>query len=164
MERVARHEAGHAFLYWHYGETPSYLTVVARGDHGGYMQHGDTENKPLSSKADLLARIRTSLGGRAAELAYYGDQDGLSTGASGDLITATRTAQAILCHFGLAVIDPNGGMAERVHAAVNAILEEQMQQAVALITENKHKIDALVNVLMVKNRMTGDEIDAVLKG
>lgn len=170
LERVARHEAGHAFLYWHYGETPSYLTVVARGDHGGYMQHGDTENKPLSSKADLLARIRTSLGGRAAELAYYGDQDGLSTGASGDLITATRTAQAILCHygmdkdFGLAVIDPNGGMAERVHAAVNAILEEQMQQAVALITENKHKIDALVNVLMVKNHMTGDEIDAVLKG
>ncbi|MBP3381798.1 MAG: hypothetical protein J6L00_04035, partial [Clostridia bacterium] len=156
-------------LCWHYGETPSYLTVVARGDHGGYMQHGDTEKKPLSSKEDLLARIRTSLGGRAAELVYYGEQDGLSTGASGDLVSATRTAQAILCSygmdkdFGLAVIDPNGGMAEQVHAAVNRILEEQLQKAVALIAENKHKIDALVGTLMVKNHMTGDEIDAVLK-
>ena len=65
--------------------------------------------------------------------------------------------------FGLAVIDPNGGMAEQVHAAVNRILEEQMQKAVALIAENKHKIDALVGTLMVKNHMTGDEIDAVLK-
>lgn len=170
LERVARHEAGHAFLYWHYGDTPSYLTIVARGDHGGYMQHGDAEKKQLYSRDDLLARIRTSLGGRAAEIVYYGEEEGLSTGASGDLITATRTARAILCSygmdtdFGLAVVEQNSGLDQQVHAAVNAILSEQMQKAVALIAENRDKIDALVKELMVKNHMTGDEINAVLRG
>ena len=97
LQRVARHEAGHAFLCWHSGETPSYLTVVARADHGGYMRHGDREEKCLYTKDELLANIRTSLGGRAAELLYYGPKEGVSTGASGDLASATRTAQHIIC-------------------------------------------------------------------
>lgn len=48
VERVARHEAGHAFLCWQSGETPSYLTIVARSDHGGYMQHDSTDKKTIS--------------------------------------------------------------------------------------------------------------------
>ena len=90
LERVARHEAGHALLCYLGGETPSYLTIVARGDHGGYMQHADQEGKALYTKDELLARIKTSLGGRAAEIVYYGERDGISTGASGDLASATR--------------------------------------------------------------------------
>ncbi len=170
LERVARHEAGHAFLYWHYGNTPSYLTVVARGDHGGYMQHDDMEKKHISTREDLLARIRTSLGGRAAEVVYYGEEDGLSTGIGSDIVTATRTARAILCSyamdksFGLAAIESLDGAEEQIRAAVNEILSEQMQQAITLIAENKDKIDALVDVLVVKNHMTGDEIKAVLEG
>lgn len=50
VERVARHEAGHAFLCWQSGETPSYLTIVARSDHGGYMQHDSTEKKTIYTK------------------------------------------------------------------------------------------------------------------
>ncbi len=169
LERVARHESGHAFMHWYYGNTPSYLTVVARGDHGGYMQR-DIEKIQISSRNDLLANIRTSLGGRAAELVYYGEEDGVSTGASGDLANATRVAEYMLCgygmdsEFGLAVVDPNGALSEKVHAKVNQILSEQMQQAVTLITENKDKIDALVKELMAKNHMSGAEIDAVLRG
>jgi len=169
LERVARHEAGHAFLYWYHGKTPSYLTVVARGSHGGYMSHDDAEKTPLLTKADLMANICTSLGGRAAELVYYGDEDGLSTGPSGDLISATRTAQHMLCtygmddEFGLGAIDPNGPMAEKVHKAVNDILDEQLARAIQLIKENQPKFDALVKELMVKNHMTGDEIKAVLE-
>ncbi len=41
--RTARHEAGHALMCRIAGEKPSYLTIIARGDHGGYMQHGDSE-------------------------------------------------------------------------------------------------------------------------
>ena len=172
LERVARHEAGHTFLCWHGGENPSYVTIVARGDHGGYMQHDDTEDKPIRTREDLLARIRTALGGRAAELCYYGEEDGVSTGASGDLDTATRVAQSMLCYygmtdeFGLAVVEPErqGGspLAPAVHDAVNRILSEQMEQAVSLIRENREAVDALVSALIAHDHLTGDEIGSIL--
>ena len=172
LERVARHEAGHAFLSWLSGETPSYLTIVARGDHGGYMQHAEQEGKALYTKDELLARIRTSLGGRAAEIAYYGERDGISTGASGDLASATNLAHHIVCtygmdeDFGLAVVygavAANGTMSVEVRAAVKRILREQMAEAVQLISENKAKIDALVADLMLKNHLNSEEIEASL--
>ncbi len=173
LERVARHEAGHAFMCWYSGETPSYLTIVARGNHGGYMQHGDREGKAIYTKDELLARIKTSLGGRAAEIAYYGEKDGISTGASGDLASATNVARQIVCtygmdeDFGLAVVSgdaaANGAMSLEVRAAVNRILKEQMVQTIEIIAANKGKIDALVGELMQKNHMNGNQIDAVLK-
>ncbi len=169
LERVARHEAGHAFLYWYHGKTPSYLTIVARGDHGGYMRHEDPEKMQIHTKADELALVCTSLGGRAAELVYYGAENGLSTGPSGDLKQATYRAQHLLCNygmdseFGLAVVDPAGPMAEKVHSAVNAILEEQLAKAMEIIRANHQKFDRLVEELMVKNHMMGDEIEALLR-
>ena len=173
LQRVARHEAGHAFLCWHSGETPSYLTVVARAGHGGYMRHGENEDKNLYTKDELLALIRTSLGGRAAELLYYGPKDGVSTGASGDLASATRTAQHIVCsygmddNFGLAVIDPGvargGELSGSVRNAVNQILAEQMTEATRILTENQARLDRLVEVLMEKNHLTGNEIQAILE-
>lgn len=112
VERVARHEAGHAFLCWQSGETPSYLTIVARSDHGGYMQHDSTDKKSIYTKDELLSRIRVALGGRAAEIVCYGECGGVSTGASGDLVSATAIAERIVCSYGmvdecgLAVSDP----------------------------------------------------------
>ncbi len=167
LERVARHEAGHAFLSWHSGETPSYLTIVARGNHGGYMQRPDQEGKAIYTKEELLARIRTSLGGRAAEIAYYGPADGISTGASGDLASATAMAMQILCtygmdaDFGLAVVRDTGDA--RVREAVNGILRQQMAEAIRILEENKPLLDALVAELMVKNHMTGQQIQAILQ-
>ncbi len=172
LQRVARHEAGHAFVCWYHGETPSYLTVVARGNHGGYMQHADREGKAVYTKDELLHRVKTSLGGRAAEIVYYGDKDGISTGASSDLVSATRVATQIICtygmdrEFGLAVVAEraaaDGAVSMEVRTAVNRILEEQMAETVRIITDNKDKIDALVEVLLVKNHMNGAEIQEIL--
>ncbi|MBO5269508.1 MAG: hypothetical protein J6B77_01895, partial [Clostridia bacterium] len=158
---------------WHSGETPSYLTIVARGNHGGYMQHGDHDGKGTYTKDELLANIRTALGGRAAEMVYYGVPDGISTGASGDLRSATNTARHIICtygmddSFGLAVIDSEaataGELADEVRSAINRILSEELDRAVALITENKRAIDAIVSVLLSKNHLTASEIDNIFK-
>lgn len=173
LERVARHEAGHTFLCWQGGETPSYVTIVARGDYGGYMQHDDNEGKALFTRDELLTRIRTSLGGRASEIVYYGEEDGLSTGASGDLVNATRLAQQIICSygmddaFGLAVITPEaahmGETSSAVRQAVNQILASQMEKAVQLMRAYKPCVDALVAELMRKNHLTGEEIDNILR-
>ena len=172
LERVARHEAGHAFLCWLGGETPSYLTIVARGNHGGYMQHAEQEGKAIYTKEELLSRIRTSLGGRAAEIVYYGQRDGISTGASGDLASATHIAQSIVCSygmdedFGLAVVSTmtaaGGTMSVEVRAAVNRILKAQMALAIQQIEDNKDKMDALVAELMNKNHLNSDEIEKIL--
>ena len=169
LERVARHEAGHALLCYLSGETPSYLTIVARGNHGGYMQHGDHEGKAIYTKEELLARIRTSLGGRAAEMVYYGKEDGVSTGASGDLENATATARNLLCRygmdaeFGLAVVrEGDTAMSPAVRDGVNAILEKQMELAFLMLTTHKEKLDRLVDALMAKNHLKGEEIEALL--
>ena len=173
LERTARHEAGHAFLYWANGQTPSYVTVVARANHGGYMQHDDNEGKGVYTKEELLGRIRTALGGRAAEMVYYGPKDGLTTGASGDLESATNVARHIICSFGmdeaigLAVIDSRsmmGDLAVQVRAEINRILEEELQNAIRLISDNRPKMDALVDALLTRNHLTGSEIKAILEG
>lgn len=170
LERVARHEAGHAFLCYQAGETPTYLTIVARGEHGGYMQHADNEGKALYTKNEMLSRIRTSLGGRAAELVYYGPQDGISTGASGDLRTASLHAYNMVCNygmcpeFGLWVIDEGskGAFAGEIRAQVNKILNEQMALAVELIEKNRKFVDALVKELMANGSLNGKQIEKIL--
>lgn len=167
--RTARHEAGHALVCWLSGEKPTYLTVVARGDHGGYMQHANSEGKGSYTKAELLARIRTSLAGRACETVYYGDEEGLSTGASGDLQSATRTAEAIVCRYGMdgadvAYVNVNtmdGAIAQNVRERVNTILKNEMENAVKAISANKGAIDAIVQALMDKNHLKENEIDEI---
>ncbi len=168
VERVARHEAGHAFLCWQSGETPSYLTIVARSDHGGYMQHDSTEKKTIYTKEELLSRIRVALGGRAAEIVCYGECGGVSTGASGDLVSATAIAERIVCSYGmvdecgLAVSDPrtlrSGDVAKEVRKAVNKLLSEQMLQAIEEIRANKDMLDVLSNELMQKSHLSANEI------
>ena len=174
LERTARHEAGHAFMCWYGGETPSYLTIVARADHGGYMQHGDNEKKGTYSKKDLISLIRTSLAGRGAEIVYYGSVDGITTGASGDLGSATRVAQAMICsygmddEFGLSVVNSDaalsGELSAEVREKVNALLSAELKSVINILTENKSALDALVEKLMQQSYMTGDDIEKVLEG
>ncbi len=168
--RTARHEAGHALVSWLSGEKPSFVTIVSRGDYGGYMQHADQEEKMGYTRQELLNLIRTALGGRAAEIVFYGKEDGLSTGASGDLRKATALAEQILCRygmdeqFGLAVIDPNSKpLSDAVQARVNELLREQLDQAIREISREKEKMDRLVENLLKKNSLKGEDIDRILQ-
>jgi ATP-dependent Zn protease len=151
------------------GEKPAYLTIVARGDHGGYMQHASNEDKGIYTRREIMHKIRTSLGGRAAELVYYGAEDGVSTGASGDLYSATRLAKSMMCRYGmdesvgLSYIDPteSSSTADLVRERVNAILKEELDAAVKTIDENRAAIDAMVEALMDKNHLKETEIDGI---
>ena len=168
LTRTARHEAGHALICWLSGEKPSYLTIVARGDHGGYMQHADNEGKGLYTKSELLSRIRTSLAGRACEIAYYGADEGISTGASGDLYSATRIAEQMICNYGM---DQNVGMSyidssaagknQALRDKVNEMLKEELAAAIKIIEANKVAIDAMVNALIDRNHLKENEIDDI---
>ena len=173
LERIARHESGHALLCFLNGETPSYLTIVSRGNHGGYMQHANEEEKTFYTKNELLAKIRTSLGGRAAEIVYYGDENGITTTSSADFASASKLAERMVCSygmdksFGLRVIDQDAIMqstvAQSIHEKVNKILDEQMALAIKSINDNKPAINALVESLLSKNHLTGSEIESIIK-
>ena len=170
LKRTARHEAGHALICWLSGEKPSYLTIVARGDHGGYMQHANTEGKGLYTKSELLSRIRTSLAGRASEIVYYGTEAGISTGASGDLYSATKIAEQMICNYGMdqsvgmSYIDSNtlnSAMNQAIRDKVNSMLNEELGAAIKIIEANKQAIDAMVDALMEKNHLKENEIDDI---
>lgn len=173
IERTARHESGHALLCWLSGETPSYLTIVSRGKHGGYMQHANEEEKTFYSKNELLSKIRTSLGGRAAEIVYYGEEEGTTTSSLADFASASILAEKMICTysmdsaFGLRVINQNAesqnAIALSIHQKVNQILEDQMEMAIQTIKDNMPAIDALVQALLLKNRLTGSEINSVIE-
>jgi ATP-dependent metalloprotease FtsH len=173
LERVARHESGHAYLCFLAGKTPAYLTIVARGEHGGYMEHADDEGSPLKTKEELLGRIRTSLGGRAAEIVYYGEEDGISTGASGDLQSATRIARAMICAYGMDYVvgmvalseeeATKGPLAEQITRRIAEIIKNELAHSIRLIFQGKPVIDRLVEQLLEKNKLTKDEMECILK-
>lgn len=171
LERVARHEAGHAAVCYYCGNKPSYVTIVARGGHGGYVQHGE-EDKGIFTRKEILDLIRISLAGRAAERVYYGDEEGLSTGASGDLANATQKARKLLCDFGMDpefglgvadFFDESGALGTEIRSRVNKILAAEESNAEQCIRDNLAKVDKLVEALMDKGHLKGNEIEEILR-
>ena len=119
-----------------------------------------------------MDRVRTSLAGRCAELVYYGDEDGVSTGASGDLRQATYTITNMICRYGM---DEKIGMSSidleeikhspyytTVISRVNEILQEQLEFTKRIIEANKQAIDNLVVALLEQNSLKQKEIDDIL--
>ena len=171
LERVARHEAGHAAVCYYCGNKPSYVTIVARGNHGGYVQHGE-EDKGIFTRREILDLIRISLAGRAAERVYYGDEEGLSTGASSDLANATQKARKLLCDFGMDpefglgvadFFDESGALGTEIRTRVNKILADEESKAEKCIRDNLAKVDELVEALMDKGHLKGNEIEEILR-
>ena len=149
-------------------DEPTYVTIVSRGNYGGYMQHADQEDRMGYTKKELQNRIATALGGRAAEIVFYGPEDGISTGASSDLRTATDIARKMICEFGMdkdygmSVINPNQlFQSTETNLKINNILNEQLKAAIAHISENRHKIDALVEKLLQFNHLNKEEINQI---
>ena len=170
--RTARHEAGHVLVSWLCGEKPSFATIISRGDFGGYMQFASQENRMGYTKQELLNKIKTALGGRAAEIVYYGKEDGVSTGASGDLKSATDTAVRMLSkygmdeQFGLAVIDQeqaSDSVAQLLQSQVNDLLKKLLAEAIQTIREHRDTMDALVENLLKFNSLRANDIDTIME-
>lgn len=172
--RTARHEAGHAFVCWKSGELPAYLTISARSGCGGYMQREQSEDKGTWSRREMLGQIRTALGGRAAEIVYYGREEGMTTGASEDLEMATRLAEYMICccgmdeEIGLAVIDRNGAMCdgrmnEVICEKINTLLNIELEKAMDEIDDNRETMDRLVERLLQETHLDSTAMQAVFE-
>ena len=177
LESTACHEAGHTLMYWLSGWWPVEVSIVARAEHGGGMRRGEVELRRESlSRADLLATIRTALGGRAAEVVYYGPEAGLTTGAASDLEYATRLARQLICRYGMD--DEFGPLAApellqfaaavgsplyvQVSEAARTLLKRELERTVQALTANRSHLDAVAEALIARNRLLRLDLEVIL--
>ena len=177
IERTARHEAGHTIMYWLSGWLSPEVSIVARGDHGGGMRRCEAEIKRESlTREEMLARIRVSLGGRAAEMLYYGQDGGLTTGASGDLENATNLARQMICRYGMdgdfgllaapELLSRPGAVGTPVYQEVchraRAMLKEQMDATLQLLEQHRSHLDSVAKALIERNRLHRKDLESLL--
>ncbi|XP_078442556.1 ATP-dependent zinc metalloprotease FTSH 2, chloroplastic-like [Wolffia australiana] len=183
---VAYHEVGHAIC----GTlTPGHdavqkVTLVPRGQARGLTWFIPSDDPTLISKQQLFARIVGGLGGRAAEEVIFGESE-VTTGAAGDLQQITGLAKQMVTTFGMSEIGPwslmdpsaQGGdvimrmmarnsmsekLAEDIDAAIKRISDSAYEVALAHIRNNREAIDKIVEVLVEKETLTGEEFRAIL--
>jgi cell division protease FtsH len=170
--RTAWHEAGHAILYILSGNIPDFITIVSRGNYGGYMARSakEIEEKGSMTKSQILDIIRVSLGGRAAELVIYGEEGGLTTGASSDLQNATRYARHLVTYYGM---DPDYGLSvqqsnetyigELAFRLTNKYLAAELNNACSQLKENYELFKKLTDGLIEKEHLKSVEIIDIVK-
>ncbi|XP_057435998.1 ATP-dependent zinc metalloprotease FTSH 6, chloroplastic [Lotus japonicus] len=183
---VAYHEVGHAVCAT---LTPGHdpvqkVTLVPRGQARGLTWFIPGEDPTLISKMQLFARIVGGLGGRAAEEVIFGETE-ITTGAAGDLQQITQIARQMVTMYGMSEIGPwaltdpavqsgdvvlrmlarnsmSEKLAEDIDQAVKQIIEKAYAIAKNHIRNNRDAIDKLVDVLLEKETLTGDEFRAIL--
>ena len=176
LERVARHEAGHALIAWMGGNLPVQLTIIGRGGAAGYMEREQDEEKIIMTKPEIQQLIREAMGGRAAELLFYGEEEGLSTGAAGDLQQASRLAKRMVCDYAMEEEygcinlagnftqgENHGALADRAAAAAERIVKQELEKACRAAEENRAGLEQLARILLEKNRLVRDEIKDILE-
>jgi cell division protease FtsH len=180
-ERIAYHESGHALLgLLQPGADPvRRVSIIPRGQSLGVTVQSPVDDRFNYGEDYLRGRITGALGGRAAEQLVYGV---VTTGAESDLRQVTAIARQMVVRYGmspkvgvlsLADDGDNPGQsltltrsyseatAALVDEEVRRICEECLQQAVALLTGNRDKLDALVHALLEHDTLGEAEILAV---
>ena len=162
LRRVACHEAGHALINLYFGKIPDYMTIVSRGNFGGYVL--TTDGGP-STKESLLERICSALGGRAAELEFG---HGLTPGATSDIATANEIAKRMVCRFGMyeeeigLLVIPEDQLYNypEVENLIKQILSEQLKRARDIIQRKKKTMEGLIEAVLSSEQkyLNGNEL------
>ena len=168
---TAYHEAGHAYIAHLAGRTPSFVTIVSRGNYGGYM-HTSEENIYSRSRQDLIWEIRTALAGRASETVFTGEEKGINTGACEDLRRASVLAINMVSRYGMSengllCLDladvPGTPYSKNVLEKAEKILEEEMKVTKELIEEGRNRIERLSQALLDKSQLMKEQIKEYLE-
>jgi len=174
LERCARHEAGHALIGWIHGHPPVQVTIVGRGTSAGYVVQEYDESKIFYSKPEIQNRVCELLGGRAAEIFYYGSDEGLSTGFASDLKQATFWVNRMIREFGMSMEignvalgpvndqPPDGPISAKVLELTNIIISQQLEVAIHLLEMNRELLDRLSKELIDKNHLSREDIIKIL--
>ena len=179
---VAYHEVGHALVaaLQSHSAPVQKITIVPRtsGALGFTMQVEDGDHT-LMTKEEILNKIATFTGGRAAEELIF---HSITTGASNDIEQATKMARALITRYGMtedfdmvaletvnnsylggdASLACSEQTASRVDAKVVEIVQEQHKKAYKLLADNRRKLDEIAQYLYEKETISGEEFMRIL--
>jgi cell division protease FtsH len=177
---IAYHEVGHAIvgtLLKHHDPVQK-VTLIPRGQAKGLTWFTPSDDQSLISRSQILARIMGALGGRAAEEVVFGYPE-VTTGAGNDLQQVTSMARQMVTRFGMSNIGPlalegqgsdpflgrsMGGSAQysedvasRIDMQIRSIIQHCHDETVQIIKDNRVVIDQLVDILIEKETISGEE-------
>ena len=180
---VAYHEAGHAVVsrFLPTQDPVHQISIVPRGMAGGYTMYRPTEDKNFMSKSEMEETIVSLLGGRVAESLILND---VSTGASNDIQRATQIARNMVTKYGMsdrigAIMLGSGqeevflgrdfAQAKEYSEETAAVIDEEVKKIVdnayrraeQILKDNIDKLHAVAGVLLEKEKIDGEEFDAI---
>lgn len=177
-DRVAYHEAGHAVVSASLpaADPVSKVSIVARGQAGGFTWYLPEQDQLLASRSQLRARIVSLLAGRAAEQIIYGET---STAGEDDLQRATSIARRMIAELGMSerlgpmstkqggasggdATAPSERLVGDIDDEVLSLLLACEHEAVESIEVNRHVLDPLVAKLIEVEHLEGEVLSAFL--
>ena len=182
---IAYHEIGHALvgtlLKDH--DPVQKVTLIPRGQARGLTWFTPAEDQSLISRSQIKSRIMGALGGRAAEEVVFGDAE-VTTGASNDLQQVTAMARQMVTRFGMSNIgllsleneesnpflgrgmggssDYSDDIAIKIDREIQSIVNECHEKTIKIIQDNRVVIDRLVDLLIEKETIDGDEFRGII--
>jgi len=182
---IAYHEVGHAIVgtLVRDHDPVQKVTLIPRGQAQGLTWFAPDEEQGLTSKSQIRARIMGALGGRAAEDVIFG-RDEVTTGASNDLQQVTGMARQMVTRLGMSELGPvslegqsqevflgrdlmtrseySERIASMIDHQVRGIIDGCYQETLQLIRENRVVIDRLVDLLVEKETIDGEEFRQIV--
>ena len=181
---VAYHEAGHAVIGLILRNASDVLkvTIIPRGQAGGYNMMVPSEEKLCSTKTDLLEEITGLLGGRTAEEITFGE---ITTGAHNDFEKATKIARAMVTEYGMSDLGPlqfeqqsgsvflgrdynkpqhfSNEVANEIDMEMRKIINDCHKEAKEIISKNKDLLKLIAEALLEYETLTKEQIDYLVE-
>ena len=181
---VAYHEAGHAVvgIKLDGADDVQKITIIPRGQAGGYNLMLPKEDRMLATKNELLDKISGYLGGRVAEEIMFKE---VTTGASNDFEKATKIARSMVTEYGMSELGPiqleeetssvflgrdynknknfSSQVAFKIDEEVAKIINTQYEVAKKIIKDNKDLLDLIATTLLDRETITREEIEYLVE-
>ena len=172
--KIAIHELGHAIIHYIYqGETNlKVITVIPEGTGAlGYVLHTIPKSKVIWTKRDYLDEIEELLAGRAAEDIFLGE-DKVSSGCWNDLEKVANKITNLFNNCGMSEtlglisaknIKPSLEMQQKLDAEKKKVLDSCYENVKYVLKNNKNMFDKVLDTLMKKGTITGEEFTELVK-
>lgn len=182
---TAYHEAGHAVAIYNLPDTEKVhmVTIIPRGDAGGFTMHRPTTDDRFKTKTQLFNSIVVSIGGRVAEAMVFDD---ITWGASADIQSATRTARTMVTRLGFSEkLGPvlYGGdsnevflgrdyghthqysesTADLIDSEVKRLINEAYIECERILTDHHDQLVKLAEYLLEYEKISGDDFEKMMK-
>ncbi len=183
---TAYHEAGHAVAIYNLPDTEKVhmVTIIPRGDAGGFTMHRPTTDDRFKTKKQLFNNIVVSMGGRVAEAIVFDD---ITWGASADIQSATRTAKLMVTRLGFSeklgpvlyggsndepFVGMDYGHAPSFSDTTASLIDEEVKRIVndaysvceEILRSKMDQLKELAEYLLVHEKIDGDKFEQLMKG